>query len=67
MRSIPMKRIVVAGALAVAACGFLLATVVPSSFSAPTASILAGEATISPLAMMTRAPRDLPVEQYDSH
>ena len=67
MRSIPIKRIVVAGTLTVAACGLLLANVVPSSFSASTASVLAGEVAISPLAMMTRAPRDLPVEHYDSH
>jgi hypothetical protein len=62
-----MKTVVVAGTLAVAACGLLLASVVPPSFSAPTASVPASEATISPLAMMMRAQRDLPVEQYDSH
>jgi hypothetical protein len=67
MRLIPSKKIVAAGILAAVACGLLLASVVPSSVSAPRASVLVGEAAISPLAMMRQAPLDLPVQQYDSH
>jgi hypothetical protein len=53
--------------LAAAACGLLLANVLPSSVSAPRASVLGVEATVSPFAMMMQAPHNLPVEQYDSH
>ena len=68
MRFVPTKRrIVVASTLAAAACGLLLANFLPSSVSAPRASVLVGEATVSPFAMMTQAPLNLPVEQYDTH
>lgn len=66
MRFAPKKRMVVAGILAAATCGFLLTTVLPASTAAPMAGIAAGEATVSPFAMMMKAPRDLPVEQYDA-
>jgi hypothetical protein len=48
-------------------CGLLLANALSSSLSAPRASVLVGEATVSPFAMMTRAPLNLPVEHYDTH
>jgi hypothetical protein len=67
MRFVPKKRIVVACILSAAACGLLLASILPSSVSAPKASVLAVEATVSPFAMMRQAPRDLPVEQYDAN
>ncbi len=67
MRFVPRKEIVAAGILATVACGLLLASFVPSSVSAPRASVLVGEAAISPLAMMMQAPLDLPVQQYDGH
>jgi hypothetical protein len=53
--------------LAAAACGLLLTNVLPSSVSAPRASVLGVGATVSPFAMMRQAPHDLPVEQYDTH
>jgi hypothetical protein len=66
MRFVSKKRIL--GSIVVAAgSGLLLANVLPSSVSAPRASVLAVEATVSPFAMMMKAPRDLPVEQYDAH
>ena len=67
MRFVSRKRIVAAGILAAAACGLLIANALPSSVSAPRASVLVGEATVSPFAMMMQAPHNLPVEQYDSH
>jgi hypothetical protein len=67
LRSLPVNKVAVAGACAVAACALLLAAVVPFPLSAPRASVLAGEATVSPLAMMARAPHDLPIEHYDAH
>ena len=66
MRFAPKKGMVVAGILAAAACGLLITTVLPASTAAPTASVAAGEATVSPFAMMMKAPRGLPVEQYDA-
>jgi hypothetical protein len=60
------KRIVLASILA-AACGVLLASLLPSSVSAPRASAVVGEATVSPFAMMVKASLNLPVEQYDSY
>ena len=65
MRAVPMRKVVVAGVVAAAACGLLLTTLLPSSASVPGARVDA--ASISPLAMMAQAPRDLPVEQYDTH
>ena len=67
MRFVAVKRIVVASILAAAACGLLLANVLPSSVAAPRASVPRGEATVSPFVMMTHAPHNLPVEQYDSY
>ena len=61
MRSVSIKNVVFAGILAVATCALLLASFVQSSVSAP------GAGTISPLAMMAQAPRDLPIEHYDAH
>ena len=66
MRFAPKKGMVVAGILAAAACGLLITTVLPASTAAPMASVAAGEATVSPFAMMMKAPRDLPSEQYDA-
>jgi hypothetical protein len=63
---VPLKRMVIAGILA-AVCGILIANIVPSSVSAPGAGVPVLEATVSPLAIMTQAPRDLPAEQYDAH
>jgi uncharacterized oligopeptide transporter (OPT) family protein len=67
MRFIPRKKIVVAGILTAATCALLIAYFVPSSVSAPQAGAGVVAATVSPSAMMMQAPRDLPVEQYDSH
>jgi hypothetical protein len=64
MRFIPRKKAVVAGILAAAAGGLLIANFVPSS---PRAGVPVVEGAVSPFAIMTQAPRDLPVEQYDSH
>jgi hypothetical protein len=58
--------VVVAGILAVAACGLLLANFVSSSVSAPGAGEPVVEATVNPLAMMMQAPVTLPLEQYDA-
>jgi hypothetical protein len=66
MRFAPKKGMVVAGILAAAVCGLLITTVLPASTAAPMASVAAGEATVSPFAMMMKAPRDLPSEQYDA-
>jgi hypothetical protein len=66
MRFAPKKGMVVAGILAAATCGLLITTVLPASTAAPKASIATGEATVSPFAMMMKAPRGLPVEQYDA-
>ena len=66
MRFAPKKGMVVAGILAAAACGLLITTVLPASTAAPMASIATGEATVSPFAMMMKAPRDLPSAQYDA-
>jgi hypothetical protein len=61
------KRNVVAGILAAATFGLVLANVLSSSDS-PRKAIAAGvEVTISPFAMMKKAPLDLPIEQYDAH
>jgi hypothetical protein len=65
MRLSGMKRIVVGSVLAIA-FGLLLANLL-TTLSAPRASVLAGEATVSPFAMMVKAPLNLPVEQYDSY
>ena len=65
MRFAPKKKMIVAGIMAAAACGLLLTTVLPASTAAPRTS--ASEATVSPLAMMMKALRDLPVEQYDAY
>ena len=65
MRFVPMKRIVVGSVLATA-FGLLLANVL-ASLSVPRAGVLAGEATVSPFAMMVKAPLTLPVEHYDSY
>jgi hypothetical protein len=56
----------IAGAiiLAAAAYGFLAANVLQSPVSA---SKVGGDATVSPFAMMTQAPLNLPVEQYEAH
>jgi hypothetical protein len=67
MRFVSKKRILGASIVVAAGSGLLLANVLPSSVSAPRASVLAVEATVSPFAMMMKAPRDLPVEQYDAH
>ena len=64
MRFAPKKKMIVAGIMAAAACGLLLTTVLPASTAAPRISV--SEATVSPFAMMMKAPRDLPVEQYDA-
>jgi hypothetical protein len=66
MRFVPLMRIVVAGIL-IGACGLLLANFVPASVSAPRAGIAVVEATVSPLAIMMQAPRNLPVEHYDAN
>jgi hypothetical protein len=67
MRFVPKKGMVVASIMVAAACGFLLTNVLPASTLAPTARVAAGEATVSPFAMMMQAPRDLPVEHYDAN
>jgi hypothetical protein len=67
MGFVPKKRIVIVGILAAAASGLLLAHVLPFSISAPKASVAVGGATVSPFAMMMKAPRDLPVEQYNAY
>ena len=64
MRFAPMKRIVVVSVLA-AACGLPLTKA--SSVSTPRGGALVGAATVSPFAMMMKAPPNLPVEQYDSY
>jgi hypothetical protein len=61
------KRIIVAGILAAATCGLLIASFAAASVSAPRAGVPAVEATVSPVAMMMQAPRNLTVQQYDSH
>jgi hypothetical protein len=66
MRFASMKGMVVAGILAAGTCGLLITTALPASTAAPKASVAAGEATVSPFAMMMKAPRALPVEQYDA-
>jgi len=66
MRFVPMKRIVVVSVLA-AACGLLLTNLLASSVSTPRGSALVAAATVSPFAMMMKAPLNLPVEQYDSY
>jgi len=65
MRFAPKKKMIVAGIMAAAACGLLLTTVLPASTAAPRTIVT--EATVSPFAMMIKAPRDLPVEQYDAY
>ena len=60
------NRIVFVSLLA-AACGLLFANLLPSSVSAPRPNVPLGEATVSPFAMMVKAPLNLPVEQYDSY
>jgi hypothetical protein len=67
MRFVPRKKIAVAGILAAAAGGLLIASFAPASVSAPRAGTPVSEATVSPSALMMQAPRNLPVEQYDSH
>jgi hypothetical protein len=52
--------------MAAATCGLLLTTALPASTAAPKASVTAGEATVSPYAMMMHAPHDLPVEKFDA-
>jgi hypothetical protein len=66
MRFVQKNRMVVAGTLAAFACVFLLTNVLPASTSAPKARVTASEATVSPLAIMMKAPRHLTVEQYDA-
>jgi hypothetical protein len=59
--------IVAAGILAAAAGGLLIANFVPPSVSALRAGVPVAEATVSASSMMMQAPRNLPVQQYDSH
>jgi hypothetical protein len=47
--------------------GVLIVNFVAAPISAPRAGAAGVKATVSPSALMTQAPRDLPVEQYDSH
>jgi hypothetical protein len=61
------KKIAAAGILAAATCGLLIAGFSAASVSAPRVGVPAVAATVSPSAMMMQAPRDLPVQQYDSH
>jgi hypothetical protein len=62
-----LTRVVVAGILATAACGILVANFVPASVSARRASVPVTEAAIGPFGMMMQAPLNLPVEQYEAH
>jgi hypothetical protein len=62
MRFVLKKKMVVAGILAAFACAFLFANVLPASILSPKVNLAAGGATVSPFALMTKAPRDLPVE-----
>ena len=66
MRFAPKKGMVVAGILVAATCGLLIATALPASTAAPKASVAASEGIVSPFSMMMKAPRGLPVEQYDA-
>ena len=66
MRVVPKKEMVVAGVLAAFTCAFLLITVLPASTLGPKVSLAASGATVSPFALMMKAPRDLPVEHYDA-
>jgi hypothetical protein len=65
MRFVLKKDVVEAGILAGSACAFLFANVLPASILSPKVSLAAGGATVSPFALMMKAPRDLPVERYD--
>lgn len=66
MRFVPMKRIAVVSVLA-AACGLVLTNMLASSVSTPRGGALVSAATVSPFAMMMKAPPNLPVEQFDSY
>jgi hypothetical protein len=61
------RRNVVVGILAAATFGLLLSNVLSSSDSARKTSAAGVEITISPFAMMMKAPLHLPVEQYDGY
>jgi len=65
MSFVPTIRTILVSVLA-AAFGLLLTNFLASSVTTPRA-VLAGEATVSPFAMMKKAPLNLPVEQYDSY
>jgi hypothetical protein len=67
MRFGRFKKFIGASLVASAACGLLLASFLTSSVLAPRASVIGGQATVSPFAMMMQAPLNLPVEQYDTH
>jgi hypothetical protein len=67
MRSVPSKKTVVAGSIAAAIGALLIANFAPSSVSAPQAGLPVVEATVSPLAMMSKASLNLPVQQYDGY
>ncbi len=61
------KKILVAGILAAASCGLLIASFSAASVPVPRAGVPVAGATVSPSAKMMQAARDLPVQQYDSY
>lgn len=67
MRCVTTKTMVVTGILLAAACGLLLTNALPASTAAPRASVTIGERDVSPFGLMMKAPRDLPVQQYDAN
>jgi hypothetical protein len=67
MRFRRFNKFIGASLLATGACGLLLGSFLTSSVLAPSASVIGGQPTVSPFAMMMQAPLNLPVEQYDTH
>jgi hypothetical protein len=67
MRFVLSKKNVVVSILAAAIFGLLLSNLVPWSVSAPEVGDSVRAVTVSPFAMMMKAPLGLPIEQYDAH
>ena len=61
------NNIVVAGILAAAVGGLLIADFVPPSVLAMRAGVTVAKASVSPTDLTMQAPHNLPVQQYDSH
>ena len=67
MRVVPRRTSAVATILAAEAFGLLATNILHSSISTPRAGVVTGDPTVSPFAMMVKAPRNLPVEHYDAN